>query len=297
MKGQELKILFKKDMAFLTEEIALDFNQVQLPDPNVKFKASAYWTIRVINYREDENKLFVDILSYHVGDTEFSSDQVELSDILVTIDKVVFKSIDTFSLFRTLNYTEPANILAPKPERIFRKEIPIQAEPSQVNHTETFSIPIKNLTFLSGRVVFTKKLPTFNDPNPIEFQILNEHLIKEFDAIKNYFENVLKTKKINVTATIEVLDDKIINTNATSVEIEKIDNTFVEEVKFEIVKNARKKELTGDKQLFTMDEYLEAIVGNDFKSKTFFKDEIHFFNNLLENTNTKHHNHLRFLSS
>ena len=30
MKGQELKILFKDDMAFLTEEVALDFNQVHI---------------------------------------------------------------------------------------------------------------------------------------------------------------------------------------------------------------------------------------------------------------------------
>ncbi|MBK8352235.1 MAG: hypothetical protein IPL21_11235 [Saprospirales bacterium] len=87
MKGQELKFCLKR-YGFFNRRNCLDFNQVQLPDLTLNL-ASAYWTIRVINYREDENKLFVDILSYHVGDTEFSSDQVELSDILVTIDKVI----------------------------------------------------------------------------------------------------------------------------------------------------------------------------------------------------------------
>ena len=41
MKGQELKILFKDDMAFLTEEVALDFNQVHISNSPVKFQSSA----------------------------------------------------------------------------------------------------------------------------------------------------------------------------------------------------------------------------------------------------------------
>ena len=95
MKGQELKILFKDDMAFLTEEVALDFKQVNISDSPVKFKAPAFWTVRVINYVENERRLFVEILDYQVGETDFPSNQIQLADTLIEIEKVGFRSIDT----------------------------------------------------------------------------------------------------------------------------------------------------------------------------------------------------------
>jgi len=73
MKGQELKIIFKDDMAFLTEEVALDFNQVEVSDGIVKVKGPSSWKIRVINYIERERKIFAEILGYYSGEAEFSS--------------------------------------------------------------------------------------------------------------------------------------------------------------------------------------------------------------------------------
>jgi hypothetical protein len=163
MKGQELKILFKEDLSFLTEEVALDFNQVQISDSLVKFKAPAYWTIRVINHIEKERKLFVEVLSYHVGETKFPSNQIELADILMSIEKVTFKSIDTAGLLRTLNGNEPFMIMHPKPQTFYRSEIPTQADtivevkPVLKIYDEHFSIPIKNVRFLSGKVEFEKR--------------------------------------------------------------------------------------------------------------------------------------------
>jgi hypothetical protein len=301
MKGQELKILFKNDMAFLTEEVALDFNQVQISDLLVKFQSPAFWTIRVINYIQKENWLFVEVLSYQVGETKFSSNQIGLADILITIEKVTFKSIDTTGLLKTMHSKDPVKILSPKQETFYRRETPIQPEtkivrePIKLTYNEPFSIPIKNVKFLSGRVAFEKKIQQFI--KPIEFQILNECIIEEYDPIKNYFANVLKTKKIQVVPTITTVDGVITSINATSIEIEKIDKTLIEEVKFEIAKVARKKESAEDKQLFTMDEYLETFGEDGFKAQQIFKDENDFFENLLEMSNTKHYKQLRFLSS
>lgn len=301
MKGQELKIIFKGDLAFLTEEVALDFNQVQISYSPVKFQAPAFWTIRVINYIENENRLFVEVLSYQVGETEFSSNQLELEDILISIEKVTFKSIDTTGLLRTLHSKKPVKILPPKQEPVYRRETPIlnetrfEREPIKATYNEPFSIPIKDVSFLSGRVAFEKKIQQFK--RSIEFQIVNEHIIEEYDAIKNYFASVLKTKKIQVVPTITTVDGIITSINATSIEIEKIDETLIEEVKFEFVKVARRKDLSGAKQLFTMEEYLETFAGEDFKAQQFFKDDNDFLGNLLEKSETKHYNHLRFLSS
>lgn len=293
MKGQELKILFKEDMAFLTEEVALDFTQVQISESPVKFKTAAFWTIRVINYIENEKRLFVEVLAYQVGETEFSHTQNKLADKLIEIEKVTFKSISTSGLLGTLGSTQPIKFLPSKPEFVFRKEA--SREPIKNIYNEPFTILIKDISFLSGRVSFEKKIQQFK--KSISFEILNENIIEEYDAIKNYFGNVLKIKRIQVIPSITTLDDTITSVTATSIEIEKIDKSLIEEVKFEIVKVARNKELTSDRQLFTEDEYLETFVDNQLTVKKIFKGDDDLFNNLLEKSETKHYNHLRFLSS
>lgn len=301
MKGQELKIKFKDDLAFLTEEVALDFKQVDLPDSSAKFKAPAFWTIRVINYNENERRLFVEILDYQVGETEFPHNQIQLVDSLIEIEKVGFKSIDTTGLFKTQNSIQPIKVLPPKHETVYRQEtskqpeIQIKREPVIQTYTEPFSVPIKNVTFLNGSVAFDKKIQDLK--KTVEFQIPNDNIIEQYDAVKNYFASVLNTKKIQVVPTITIIDGEITSINATSLEIEKIDKSLIEEVKFEFVNVARKKEQSGDKQIFTMDEYIETFAGEDFKEQQFFKDENDFFENLLEKSETKHYKHLRFLSS
>lgn len=301
MKGQELIIKFEGDMAFLTEEIALDFNQVNISNGPVKFKAAAFWTVRVINYVENEKRLFVEVLDYQVGEAEFPFNQIQLEDILIEIEKVGFRSIDTLGLLKTLNSTQPLKILPPKQEIVYRQEpvkhpeIEIKREPVIKTYSEPFFVPIKDITFLNGSVVFDKKIQELK--KTVEFKILNDDIIEQYDAVKNYFASALKTKKIQVIPTITTVDGVISSVSATSIEIEKIDKTFIEEVKFEFVNVARRKESLDNQQLFTMDEYLKTFAGEDFKDQNFFKDEIDFFENLLEKSETKHYKHLRFLSS
>lgn len=322
MRGQELKIVFKDDMAFLTEEVALDFKQVQISDEPFKFQAPAFWTIRVINYIESEKRLFVAVLSYHVGETKFPPNQIELADILMSVEKVTFKSIDTPGLLRTLHSKQPTTVLAPRPEIIYRRETQIQPEtkivskpiegayqkpfseppatiivrkPIEETYHESFSVPIKDVTFLAGGVAFEKRMQQLE--KSVDFFIPNQNVIKEYDAIKNYFANVLKTKHIQVEATITTIDGVLTSRNATSKEIEKIDKTLIEEVKFEFVMAAKIKDSSGDKHLFTMDEYLKAYAGENLETQQLFKDDSEFFETLVEKTETKHYKHLRFLSS
>ncbi|MBS1632963.1 MAG: hypothetical protein JST10_10370 [Bacteroidetes bacterium] len=291
MKGQILKILFKDGMAFLTEEVALDLNQVQVSERPVKFRPNAYWTVQVINYIEKEKKLFVEVLRYQVGETEFPNNQIALADLLITIEKVTFRTIDTSGLLATLDTREPgirktSTALIPEPK--------IERGPIKRNYSEAFSIPIKDVTFHTGSVTVEYKLQGF--VKPVKFEIENENILEEFDAIKDYFASVLNTKKIQVVASLETVDGEVIKSNATSVEIDKIDKTIIEEVKFEFVKRIRKNESEVDQQLFTKDEFLETFAEKGLKVKSLFKDENQFFDNILEMSATKHYKHLRFLS-
>jgi hypothetical protein len=301
MIGQELKIVFRNDLAFLTEEVALDFNQVQIYHTPVKFQASAFWVIRVIGYIEKENRLFVEVISYQVGETSFSNIQLELADILISIEKVTFKSIDTSGLLRTLNGKVPLKIYPPKQEIVYRKEIetPIEVvtdrEPIKWIYSDPFSIPIKEVTFHSGRISFEKRIQYFN--KLIKFQIFSDHISEGYDAIKNYFASALKTKRIHVIPTITTVDGIISSISATSIEIEKIDKTLIKEIKFEFIKGIRKKESSSVKQLLTIDNYLEAYAVYGFNKKTFFKNDQEFFENVIENSGSRHYKQLSFLSS
>lgn len=291
MKGEVLKIIFKDGMAFLTKEVALDFNQVDVPADS-KFKTPAYWVIRVINYNTNEKRLFVEVLEYHVGATQFSPRQIELNDTLMEIEKVGFKSIDTPGWLNTSNGTRPGKFLPTKAETVYRSEPVLRVQVKRV-YEDPFSIAIKDVTFVAGKVTFEKKIQPLG--KIVKFEIANDEIIEQYDAIKNYFENVLKTKRIQVVPVISTTDGEIDSVSATSEEISKINKSLIEEVKIEMLRVAEKKEVPGENQLFTMKEYLETFV--DENTQQFFKDENDFLETLLKRPGTKHHFHLRWLSS
>jgi hypothetical protein len=278
-------------MAFLTREVALDFKQVDVP-PDSNFPTAAFWTIEVINHNVGEKKLFVKILDYQVGETQFSARQIELADVLIEIEKVTFKSIDTGGWLNTTKGGGPRKFTPLKPETVYRTERSPRVPIKRV-FNDPFSIAIKDVTFLNGKVVFEKKIQSLG--KLVKFEIANEDIIGQHDAIKNYFENVLGTKRIQVTPVIATTDGEIDSVSATSEEINKITKALIEEVKIEILKVAGKKEVPGDVQLFTMDEYLETFV--DENTQQVFKDDEEFFETLLKKPGTKHHPHLRLLSS
>ena len=163
IKGLELKLLFKENMAFLTQEVALDFKQVDIWAMPITFKAPAFWTVKVLGYHENGKRLHVEVLDYQVGETEFSSDQLRLVDVLIEVEKVSFKDVHTPSLVKTLNGIHPIKILPPKQEVVYRNTTSIQPERKSgiQTYNESFSLLIKDITFLDGKIAFEKKIQKF----------------------------------------------------------------------------------------------------------------------------------------
>lgn len=296
LQGQELLILFKQDKAFLTKDKPLTFEQVSLPEIAKKgFKTNAYWTLRVINHNESQRKIFCEVLSYNVGETEFGYNQTQLSDKLNGLVSITFKSIDTGGLLKTLSGDRSVSFF-PSENTTQDSGVPFPRQPYKQTVTETFFVPLKNIRFMLGGISFNKKLQGHD--KSLEFTISNYDIREEFDAVKNYFANVLKTKKIQVTAIIELSDNNVTSTDAKSPEIEKINKELIDNVKFEFVRATKKKvSVDIDKNLFTMDEYFDTFCEENFKSNTFYDNDKDFFNDLLTISNTKHYKHLRFLSS
>lgn len=321
MEGNEIKIKFLNDKAFLVPEKSLMLGQLEGLPVGRTFELPAFWVVKILSYKPDEKKIFVKILEYNLGECDFSQSQLSLSVDLSLIEKVTFNGIDTGGLFNTINGRSSKSVRSSQSksydrykfkteqnyslpvknehEKIYKEEtfnVPIKTEPEKIYIVETFYIPIKKLQFKLGEVTFEKKFKEYS--RTIELSISNHNIREEFDAVKNYFSNVLKTKKVGVSVKIEIIDNEIISKEINSPEIQKIDEQLIGDLKFEFLKSTKKRKITNDfsKNALTMEEYFKSFADNEYNPNTFHENEKELFKDLLHITKTKHYNHLSYLS-
>lgn len=322
MIGEVIKIKFLKDEASLSDGNKIKINELFSNDPFMAKQFSyseTFLEVKIINYSPVDSKLFVEIISYNRGTCIFSNNQVKLLNKLVKIKSISVKSSDTIKVLTMFKkdikntYSSPHiekryfeqntknNIIDNNPfvEKSIQKPIQekiIEIKPQKVIVSEVFQVPFKKLSFEFGCVSFKKWIEELGQE--IKFEITNYNVREEYDAIKNYFSNVLKKKKITVLINITAIDGIIKDINAKSKEIDKIDDKLIDNVKFEFVRKTKKKvDVEIDKSLFTMDEYFDTFSDEKLKSNPFYSEEKDFFDDLLKISNTKHYKNLRFLSS
>lgn len=298
MTGIEIVIKFKKDRVFITEDNSLSFKQLGLNNFESSKTPIAHWRAKIISYIPNEKRLFVKVLHYGTGDYSFYGNQIELSDKLNKVEKISFRHIETFGLLRTLRSSK---VIANDSSKLDFHDnegyVSKKKVLSKRNINETFFVPIKKIRFKFGGVSFEKKFKGYS--KILELEILNDEIREEFDAVKNYFANVLKTKKIQVIAKIEIFGNKIISREINSPEINRINSELIENVKLDFVKETKKKSIkvVVDKTLFTMDEYFDTFADEKFESNTFHKNDKELVEDLLLITKSKHYKNLRYLSS
>ncbi|MGD9489065.1 MAG: hypothetical protein AB7W47_13650 [Calditrichaceae bacterium] len=300
MIGQEIKLILKDNKAYLTSSKSLLLDQLGLPPIAKSFSSPAFWKVKILNH--SPKKIYVDVISYHVGETQFSYVQKSLFDELNAIEIIAFKSIDTDGLLRTLKGQKPGTFIPEKYESVCRSttnyfnEIPPKYFPIKKVIKENFLISLKNVLFEDGCVKIIKKFK--NHIDPIELCIPNNDLKKEFEAVKNYFANVLKSKKIRVSCNIVIEDGRVISSTAQSPEIEKINTDFIDDVKISFVKSMiKKKSFSKDaKTIYTFDEQLDSQPERNVNPNIFYKKDIEFLEDLIQISGTKHFNHLKYLS-
>lgn len=304
MTGLELIINFEDDRAYLTTEKVLLLKQLGLPETANRFYSPASWNIRVLSYNTNERRIFAEILSYRTFKQPFPLYQSALESKLMEVENMGFRSIDTYALLRTLKGGEsqtifPSHDKIPEREKklpIHTEQIVVKTEPFLQMVKETYFVPLKKISFKSGHVSFNKRIPLLK--RIIEFTVANDFIREEFEAVKHYFSNVLNTKKIQFDIVINLKDNEITNIDAKSPEIDQIDESIIESVKYDFVRGITKKKIDAeiDKALFTMDEFIGIMTDEKVKAIVFYENEKSFIEDFLKITNTKHYNHLRFLS-
>lgn len=292
MIGTEFIINFENNKAYLTDKIFLSFDQLELPDFFKKSNSVASWIIKVLDYNSNDKRIFAEILFYNTSKQPFSAYQFAHENELAQVEKIGFRSIDTFALLQTLKAVRAKTTFSPSHAGTFN--VRYELIPKIVK--EVVSIPLDNIHFKSGYVSFEKSIG--NLENPVEFRVHNEHIREEFDAIKNYFGNILKVKKFQFDITASIINREIENIQVISADIDRIDDKLIDSVKLEIVKSITTKKFEDDiqKTFLTIDDLFDVLTENKVKANIFFEDEKSFFEDILKVSNTKHYKHLRFLS-
>lgn len=312
MNGLEIILKFNGNNAFLSDDKPIPIKNLDLPDIIESFKFPVSWLIKIIKYHENEKLIYAEILKYYNFELEFTDYQLKYENIFSQITHINFRSINTSQLLSVIK-TEDSEISDykidyPSSENLFittndtdnkydNNIKTINQKEIRFSEFVNFSIPFKELKFEFGCVSFSKKVKFYEIP--IKFSIINIDIRAEFDAIKNYFSNFLKSKRINVFAEIVFVNGDISEIKASSPEISKINNKTIDSVKFEFVGDFLKKrrKFDIDKSLFTMDECFALLNANENNTNAFYKNDKDLFDDILQISDTKHYKHLRFLSS
>jgi len=293
MTGTEFIINFENKKAYLTGKIFLPLDQLDLPDNFKQSTSVASWRIRVLDYNSNDNRIFAEILSYHSSKQPFSADQSAYEYEFAQLQKIDFKSIDTLQLLHSLK--------APVDKTTFPAS---KAGTSYGRHQllaktikESVSLPLDHIHFRSGYVSFEKRIGNLTDP--VEFRVYNQYIREEFEPIKNYFGNILKAKKFKFDITASIRNQEVEENQVTSTEVDRIDDSLIENLKLEFVKSIMSKKIENEHQrtLLNIEDVFDVLTENKVKADVLFEDEKSFFEDLLKISNTKHFKHLQFLAN
>ena len=153
-------------------------------------------------------------------------------------------------------------------------------------------VSIEELDFRYGSVVFKYTIPEI--PEPIEFEIENLQIRPEFEVLKPYFAKTLKTKLVSFDIYAEFENGEIISQQATSTDLQKINQEVIEGVRFKFITNSflGMKPQT-DNNLMTVDELLK----NENRIPCLYNDGQNLLDDLLSQKNFRHSKQLKYLAN
>ncbi|HLF64977.1 MAG TPA: hypothetical protein VI603_14530 [Saprospiraceae bacterium] len=219
----------------LNPDLILPLSRTNLPYTSMRFreKEELYWQVSIQQYKGEQGLLIIDVVDYIPEDVTSFYTQKPQSPIGV----LEFSRIRWSELLPHLSSYKKAAF-----DHLLEPEAPAhQMTPPIVQRTEgwryaqdnrqiqvTFHVPFHNATFVTGGVLVTHRV----DSHDVELLIANGFILREFGLLKEYFAKALHKKQFTVTATIKIEEGKVIDASATSPDIAKIDERFLDAVRY-----------------------------------------------------------------
>lgn len=295
----EILLIFEGTNVLLNSpDCVLSINCLDLWLEIEKFKEGVIWRVRVLEYDEEACELKTEIIDYHASAKTSSGKQQSLQFLL--IDKISFRAIDTGQFLSSVDLKTMPLVSHNISESVIQyenkstTELPLK-NPIERTLKKTIKVLFNNLQFQYAGVVF----PVYIEDilKEIKFEIYNPDIRPEFEAIKEYFIKILKKKLITVEIKIRYTEKEIIEVTANSENVDRINSSIIDSVRFEFVK---KEMLTfkGKLQNGTVLNTLDSLTGleNGIAGKI-FKSEQDLIDDMLNIRDSKHYLQLKYLSS
>lgn len=327
MNQKEIIIKISNEGVSFNPNMLLSIQQTNIPIKHLLFRTNQdiFWKVKMIEYENESKCLKVSVSNYdldsilgfetqnpkkEICQIEFDKfDWIKLQPFLSYFQKselygIIFntnenpisENIDIASN-NELSYNEPAN------SELIELEKQNIIDPPQIEYKsvtriikEDFWVNFNDSQFMLGYVSFRKHIKDLN--KSLDFKILNDHVLAEFDNIKFWFSKKLQTKKFHVSATITIIDDSISEISATSKQINLINHELIEGVKYQRTLAITKelKITMPDKALFTADEVFNQINTNDLEGNVFNQSEQDILEFFLSIKNVRNKSQLAYLS-
>ena len=297
-KFEELLLIFDGQKIYIdSPDYAISIECMELPISVESFKEGIIWKIRILSYDEEEAVLMTEIIDYKATQVTNTSKQVSINFFI--IDKIKFRSIDTANLLLATELKKIplfSNTSAGLQNQANQFEIESHLMPlKESTFSKIMKVPFSKIHFLNAGVSFALRIEEFNQE--MIFSIDNPDIRPEFEVIKDYFIKALKKKLITVEIKILYNAKEIISSLAKSEDIDKINNSIIDSIRFEFVKSevlSFKNILENSSVLKTMDD-LFAHQKN--ASDLLLKDELDLIDGILNIKCCRHYQQLKYLCS
>ncbi len=277
------------------------------------FQKGIVWKIKVLKYKEEESSIFAEILSYNVIIQE---DTQQLSLSLLPIEQIRFRTIDTGGILKSvvlkrtmvnLSKSPPIIMLEPEEdkeeeefddEEVTAPSISVTLPPAPPIEQwwifeKIVKIPFKKIGFGNGCVTIPFYLSAIR--KDIVIEIPNDNARPEFEAIKEYFSKILKTKSITVSIRIKHDKQNVLSYEASSDEVNAINGEIIDSVRFEFVRRDFKK-FKGDgiaKSILSFDDLKQS----NQNIGALLENEAALLNEVLKMGTAKHYLQIKYLAA
>lgn len=325
MKKKEILLKIKNDKIWFNNLDFIEITFTNIPYKHLFFKSNfeIYWKVEMKEFDKNTNKLFLDILNYSYDEQQenlrdgneplkFLNQKLKKEIKYLEFGKFNWTFLEpqlsNYQIIKFIHQLTDVNeiidinksktINSEVDNKTFNSKKPIETirEPIVETLEEEFAIDFNDSSFMLGYVKFTKHIKKIN--KTIDFKIVNNNILHEFDNIKYWFSRKLKTKKFTVKAFLTLIDNQFKECNATSKDIDKIDQNLIEGVKLQrtlkITKSIRPLDI--DKALFTSDDFYSLDNKNDLEGNVFKQSERDILDLLIFKSNVRNKKELSYLS-
>lgn len=266
---------------------------IDLPDEI----SSEYVFCRIVEFNEEKKHAYLKYDRTKCNENDFAYSKNDMANIIEE------SGLKTLEIIAQKQHTQVKKIYQKPPLNFDLEPISFsmnlslkQPDNSHINQElpeqkiieEIAEIPFENVYFEDRQITFNHFIKKLN--KPIWFIVRYEFSKKYLDAIKLYFQKILKLPKLKFDIKITIKDDQIEDKQASSSDLYKINDNLLEKVECEYIRTQVFDYESGITDVKEKVKQVSEVLKNDNLNENNFLDY------LLKIEKTKHYSHLTYLS-